>query len=222
MRTGPGTLRGAGDCSTPQHGNEALLSATGASKSTCLCFRTPKTYAHALTHMKPSLKTIFLIMASLGTWAAPGTEFKVAPSGHHLLLKDKPFFWLADTVWLLAHQTCHPQTGLLVLLCRWLSHLWQRQCLALQQLQRGIDSTLERGALLGRRPQSDHPAKVLRTGRLVAVHSGSATGRGLCRQRHRPELCDAHASKRRLHFLPHKHKPNHPLTRLLDPSQPNG
>src|SRR5262245_43982082 len=52
--------------------------------------------------MKPTLKTIFLIIASLGTWPAPGTELKVAPSGHHLLLKDKPFFWLADTVWLLA------------------------------------------------------------------------------------------------------------------------
>jgi hypothetical protein len=31
-----------------------------------------------------------------------GSEFGVDPSGHQLLFKGKPFFWLADTVWLLA------------------------------------------------------------------------------------------------------------------------
>ncbi|MHC1766429.1 MAG: DUF4038 domain-containing protein [Verrucomicrobiia bacterium] len=50
----------------------------------------------------------YVILAMLG-WGlsmapclAQKTEFSVATSGRHLLLNDRPFFWLGDTVWLLA------------------------------------------------------------------------------------------------------------------------
>ncbi len=46
--------------------------------------------------------TILLLITLLLNWRGQGAEFNVDPSGHHLLLKGKPFFWLADTVWLLA------------------------------------------------------------------------------------------------------------------------
>jgi hypothetical protein len=37
-----------------------------------------------------------------GRSLAPAAELGVAPSGRHLTLHGKPFFWLGDTVWLLA------------------------------------------------------------------------------------------------------------------------
>src|SRR5512135_43776 len=46
--------------------------------------------------------TILLLITLLLSWRGQGAEFNVDPSGHHLLLNGKPFFWLADTVWLLA------------------------------------------------------------------------------------------------------------------------
>src|SRR5215470_4330049 len=47
-------------------------------------------------------RTLLLLMTLFLSWGGQGAEFNVDPSGHHLLLKQKPFFWLADTVWLLA------------------------------------------------------------------------------------------------------------------------
>lgn len=52
--------------------------------------------------MKAALGTFVL---GLGLFCAPplrGAEFLAGPSGRHLLLKGQPFFWLADTAWLLA------------------------------------------------------------------------------------------------------------------------
>ncbi len=47
------------------------------------------------------LRTAFLL-CTLCLCPARGAEFTVDRSGHHLLLHGKPFFWMADTVWLLA------------------------------------------------------------------------------------------------------------------------
>jgi Protein of unknown function (DUF4038) len=52
--------------------------------------------------MKNLRGTILLLITLLLSPRGQGSEFNVDPSGHHLLLKGKPFFWLADTVWLLA------------------------------------------------------------------------------------------------------------------------
>lgn len=43
---------------------------------------------------------------------AQGVEFKVDPGGRHLLLNEKPFFWLADTSWLLAQLPSRDQLEL--------------------------------------------------------------------------------------------------------------
>jgi hypothetical protein len=52
--------------------------------------------------MKRIAKAVVLFMALFQIWHLPAVEFKVDAAGRHLLLKDKPFFWLGDTVWLLA------------------------------------------------------------------------------------------------------------------------
>lgn len=54
----------------------------------------------------PALFTCLLLGALFALPAAslptPAAELGVSPSGRHLTLKGKPFFWLGDTVWLLA------------------------------------------------------------------------------------------------------------------------
>src|SRR5512133_2400516 len=52
--------------------------------------------------MKNLRGMILLLITLLLSWRSQGAEFNTDASGHHLMLKDKPFFWLADTVWLLA------------------------------------------------------------------------------------------------------------------------
>ena len=52
--------------------------------------------------MKKLIRTASLLLALISGGLARGAEFTVDPSGHHLLLNGKSFFWLGDTVWLLA------------------------------------------------------------------------------------------------------------------------
>ena len=52
--------------------------------------------------MKNLRRTTLLLVTLLLSGRGLASEFNVDSSGHHLLLKGKPFFWLADTVWLLA------------------------------------------------------------------------------------------------------------------------
>lgn len=47
-------------------------------------------------------RTTWLLILLFLSRCAHSAEFSIDSSGHHLLLKGKPFFWLADTVWLLA------------------------------------------------------------------------------------------------------------------------
>ena len=60
--------------------------------------------------MKTAVQVALLLVTLPCGNFAKGTEFEVEPSGRHLLLKDNPLFWLADTTWLLA-QTDEPRHG---------------------------------------------------------------------------------------------------------------
>lgn len=54
-----------------------------------------------------------LLFAVLGSSApASPAELGVAPSGRHLTVAGKPFFWLGDTVWLLAQVPSHQELEL--------------------------------------------------------------------------------------------------------------
>jgi hypothetical protein len=46
--------------------------------------------------MKNAAKYSALLLTLLCHFFAQGAEFKVDPSGRHLLLNEKPFFWLAE------------------------------------------------------------------------------------------------------------------------------
>lgn len=55
------------------------------------------------------LAAILLFLALTIPRSIYGGEFTVAPSGRHLLLANEPFFWLGDTVWLLAQVPSRPE-----------------------------------------------------------------------------------------------------------------
>jgi hypothetical protein len=59
-------------------------------------------YEETMHTAKASSRTATLLLSLLCVLSAQGAEFSVDSSGRHLMLRDKPFFWLADTVWLLA------------------------------------------------------------------------------------------------------------------------